>query len=29
VLLITATMHLVKYVGRLHGVYAKAMLVRE
>ena len=29
VLLITVTMHLVKYVGRLHGAYAKAMLVRE
>ena len=29
VLLITVTMHLVKYAGRLHGAYAKAMLVRE
>jgi hypothetical protein len=29
VLLVTATMHLAKYTGRLHGAYAKAMLVRE
>jgi hypothetical protein len=29
VLLIFATMHLVKLAGRLHGAYAKAMLVRE
>jgi uncharacterized membrane protein len=28
-LLLTATMHLVKLTGRLHGHYAKAMLVRE
>jgi uncharacterized membrane protein len=28
VLLLTATMHLVKLTGRLHGHYAKAMLVR-
>jgi uncharacterized membrane protein len=28
-LLLTATMHLVKYVGRLHGHFAKAMLVSE
>jgi hypothetical protein len=29
VLLLTATMHLVKQAGRLHGNYAKVMLVRE
>jgi len=29
VLLLTATMHLVKYAGKLHGGYAKVMLVRE
>jgi hypothetical protein len=29
VLLLTATMHLVKVTGRLHGHYAKVMLVRE
>jgi hypothetical protein len=29
ILLITVTMHLVKYAGRLHGAFAKAMLVRE
>ncbi|OGO00468.1 MAG: hypothetical protein A2Y90_05430 [Chloroflexi bacterium RBG_13_52_12] len=29
ILLITATMHLVKYAGRLHGAFAKVMLVRE
>ena len=29
VLLLTATMHVVKYTGRLHGNYAKVMLVRE
>jgi hypothetical protein len=28
-LLLTATMHIVKYTGKLHGAYAKAMLVRE
>jgi hypothetical protein len=28
-LLLTATMHLVKYAGRLHGHFAKAMLVSE
>ncbi len=28
-LLITATMHLVKYAARLHGAFAKIMLVRE
>jgi len=29
ILLITATMHLVKYAGRLHGAFARAMLLRE
>jgi hypothetical protein len=29
VLLLTATMHLVKAAGRLHGMWAKVMLVRE
>jgi uncharacterized membrane protein len=29
VLLLTATMHIVKYLGRLHGNFAKVMLVRE
>jgi hypothetical protein len=29
VLLLTGTMHLVKYAGRLHGAFAKVMLVRE
>jgi hypothetical protein len=29
ILLLTATMHVVKYTGKLHGNYAKAMLVRE
>jgi hypothetical protein len=29
VLLLTATMHLVKYTGKLHGGFAKIMLVRE
>jgi hypothetical protein len=29
VLLLTATMHLVKYIGKLHGGFAKVMLVRE
>ena len=29
VLLLTATMHLVKVIGRMHGILAKAMLVRE
>jgi len=28
-LLLTATMHLVKYTGKLHGGFAKVMLVRE
>jgi uncharacterized membrane protein len=28
-LLVTAFMHLVKYIGRFHGLYAKVMLVRE
>jgi hypothetical protein len=28
-LLLTATMHLVKYAGRLHGLFAKVMLVSE
>jgi uncharacterized membrane protein len=28
-LLLTATMHIVKFTGRLHGTYAKAMLVKE
>jgi hypothetical protein len=28
-LLLTATMHLAKYTGKLHGGYAKVMLVRE
>jgi len=29
VLLLTATMHVVKYAGKLHGNFAKVMLVRE
>jgi len=29
ILLLTATMHLAKAVGKLHGLFAKAMLVRE
>jgi len=29
VLLLTATMHVAKYIGRLHGNFAKVMLVRE
>jgi len=29
ILLLTATMHLVKAAGRLHGMWAKVMLVRE
>ncbi len=29
VLLLTATMHLVKLIGKLHGALAKIMLVRE
>ena len=29
ILLLTATMHLAKYTGRLHGAWAKVMLVRE
>ena len=29
VLLLTATMHLIKYTGKLHGAWAKLMLVRE
>ncbi|MFA5308182.1 MAG: sensor domain-containing protein [Dehalococcoidales bacterium] len=29
VLLLTATMHLIKHIGRLHGGFAKVMLVRE
>lgn len=29
VLLLTATMHLVKYAGKAHGAWAKIMLVRE
>ncbi len=29
ILLITATMHLAKYTARLHGAFAKVMLVRE
>jgi hypothetical protein len=29
ILLLTVTMHLVKYAGKLHGAYAKVMLVRE
>jgi hypothetical protein len=29
VLLLFATMHLAKYTGKLHGAFAKAMLVRE
>ncbi len=29
ILLLTVTMHLAKYTGRLHGAFAKAMLVRE
>jgi hypothetical protein len=29
VLLAVATMHLVKHIGRLHGAYAKALLVRD
>jgi hypothetical protein len=28
-LLLTATMHVVKFIGKLHGGYAKALLVRE
>jgi hypothetical protein len=28
-LLLTATMHLAKYAGKLHGMFAKAMLLRE
>jgi hypothetical protein len=29
ILLLPATMHLAKYIGRLHGAFAKVMLVRE
>jgi hypothetical protein len=29
VLLLTATMHLIKYTGKMHGAWAKLMLVRE
>jgi hypothetical protein len=29
VLLLTATMHLIKYAGKLHGAWAKLMLVRD
>ncbi len=29
VLLLTATMHLIKYTGKMHGAWAKIMLVRE
>lgn len=29
VLLLFATMHIAKYIGKLHGMYAKAMLVKE
>ena len=29
ILLLFATMHIAKYIGRLHGMMAKAMLVRE
>lgn len=28
-LLLTATMHIVKFAGKLHGIWAKSMLVRE
>jgi len=29
ILLATVTMHLAKYVGRMHGALAKALLVRS
>ena len=29
ILLLFATMHLAKYMGKMHGIMAKSMLVRE